>query len=279
MNALPPLATAHLFPSVEARLLELLRALAPDDWERQTVAPQWRVKDIAAHLLDTSLRKLSMARDGSFPPVEPITSAAELAALINRLNREGVSIYRRLSPQVLISLIELASRDLMAYIQTLDPAADALFSVSWAGEERSANWFDTAREFTERWHHQQQIRVAVGAAEPGIMTPELYHPVLDCFMRALPFAYRSVRRAPRTVARFNIAGNCGGTWFLYRAAEDWRLVDIPPGEPAAETTIPQEIAWLIFTKGMTAERAGREVRCTGDIELAAHVLGMVAIVA
>jgi len=22
--------------------------------------------------------------------------------------------------------------------------------VSWAGEEKSANWFDTAREFTER---------------------------------------------------------------------------------------------------------------------------------
>ena len=27
------------------------------------------------------------------------------------------------------------------------------------------------------------------------MTPELYHPVLDCFMRALPFHYRVDVRA------------------------------------------------------------------------------------
>jgi len=40
------------------------------------------------------------------------------------------------------------------------------------------------RELTERWHHQQQIRQATGRA--GIMTPELYHPALDCFMRRLP---------------------------------------------------------------------------------------------
>ena len=56
-----------------------------------------------------------------------------------------------------------------------------MFPVSWAGEEESANWFDTAREFTERWHHQQQIRLAVD--KPGIMTREFYFPVLDCFMR------------------------------------------------------------------------------------------------
>ena len=31
-----------------------------------------------------------------------------------------------------------------------------------AGEAVSANWFDVAREFTERWHHQQQIRLAIG---------------------------------------------------------------------------------------------------------------------
>jgi uncharacterized protein (TIGR03083 family) len=279
MNALPPIATAHLFPRVEARLIELLRSLAPADWERQTVAPQWRVKDVAAHLLDTSLRKLSIARDGCLPPAEPIASAEALAGLINRLNREGVSIYRRLSPQVLISLIEVASRDLTAYVQTLDPAADALFAVSWAGEDRSPNWFDTAREFTERWHHQQQIRLAVEDAGPGIMTPELYHPVLDCFMRALPFAYRATTRPPGTVVRVNVAGDCGGSWFLYRALDRWMLVDVPPAEPAAETTIAQEITWLIFTKGLRQDAAASQVQITGDVELGAQVLKMVAIVA
>ena len=30
----------------------------------QTIAPAWKVKDVAAHLLDTQLRKLSLVRDG-----------------------------------------------------------------------------------------------------------------------------------------------------------------------------------------------------------------------
>ena len=59
-----PILTAHLLPVIEARLLELLRSLRPDEWDLQTVAPAWKVKDVVAHLLDTQLRKLSIVRDG-----------------------------------------------------------------------------------------------------------------------------------------------------------------------------------------------------------------------
>ena len=172
----------------------MLRSLTAEDWERQTVSPRWKVKDVAAHLLDTQLRKLSLARDGYAAEIPVIQSTADLAAFINRLNDEGVRIYRRLSPAVLIAMMELASNQSAEYHQSLDPYAPAMFSVSWAGEQQSLNWFDTARELTERWHHQQQIRLAVN--RPGIMTREFYYPVLDCFMRALPFAYRDVPAQP-----------------------------------------------------------------------------------
>src|SRR5579862_4569736 len=43
---LKPIFTAHLFPALEARLIELLRSLSADDWEKQTLAPKWKVKDI-----------------------------------------------------------------------------------------------------------------------------------------------------------------------------------------------------------------------------------------
>ena len=56
VTRLGPLLTAHLFPALDARLIDLLRSLSPDDWERQTIAPKWTVKDVAAHLLDTQLR-------------------------------------------------------------------------------------------------------------------------------------------------------------------------------------------------------------------------------
>ena len=49
---LPPLDAAPLFPDLHAELLALLRALDPADWERPTVAGAWRVRDVAAHLLD-----------------------------------------------------------------------------------------------------------------------------------------------------------------------------------------------------------------------------------
>jgi len=116
---------------------------------------------------------------------------------------------------------------LAEYHRSRDPNASAPYGVSWAGEEKSSNWFDTAREFTERWHHQQQIRLAVN--KPSIMTRELYYPVLDCFLRALPFTYRTVSAKPGTYLQINVSGECGGNWYLARAEQAWRLTEEPLG--------------------------------------------------
>ncbi|MGB7622596.1 MAG: maleylpyruvate isomerase family mycothiol-dependent enzyme [Terriglobia bacterium] len=277
VESLKPIITIHLFPKLERMLVELLHSLDPDDWERQTLAPRWKVKDVAAHLLDTALRGVSVARDGYAHEPPRIASNVELAAFINRLNQEGVNFYRRLSPAVLISMMEVASRLLGDFHASLDPIATSPFAVSWAGEERSANWFNTAREFTERWHHQQQIRLAVD--KPGIVTPEFYHPVLDCFMRALPFTYRTQTAKAGSYSQFNVSGECGGSWYLYRDSESWRLTQAPLGEKVCDTTIPQEIAWRIFTKGINRDSAMSQVRVSGDTDLGLHILSMISIVA
>ena len=268
--------TAHLFPALDEMLLELLRALTPADWEKQTVSPKCKVKDVAAHLLDTSLRGVSIGHDGYVPPAPKISSSTELGGYINRMNEEGVAVYRRLSPAVLISLMELSTKLLAEYHASRDPYAMAPYGVSWAGEEKSANWFDTAREFTERWHHQQQIRLAVN--RPGIMTRELYFPVLDCFMRALPFTYRNVSAKPGTMVRITVSGECGGIWYLHRAAEGWLLTETECGQQVSEIIIPQEIAWRIFTKVIARETALSQVKITDDAALTLPVLGMVSIV-
>jgi hypothetical protein len=79
MRALTPVYTAALFPSLHRELLALLRGLAAEDWSRPTVAGSWRVRDVAAHLLDVDLRKLSAVRDGHLPaPAGPIGSSADL---------------------------------------------------------------------------------------------------------------------------------------------------------------------------------------------------------
>ena len=276
-RALPPILCAHLLRRVDEQLIHLLRSLTPGEWDLQTVAPAWTVRDVAAHLLDTVLRKLSMARDSCFVEAVDIRSPQALATMVNRMNREGVTVYRRLSPAVLIDWMQVACEQSARFHESLDPFAPAAFAVSWAGEEKSLNWFDTARELTERWHHQQQIRLATN--RPSIVTPDLYHPVLDCFVRGLPFLYREVNVPVGTFIVVEISGECGGQWLLSREPAGWSLVKDASGEAAAHVTIPQDLAWRIFTRGIDREAARSQVEIRGDRELAEKVLHLTAIVA
>jgi uncharacterized protein (TIGR03083 family) len=271
-----PIHSAHLLRRVDDHLLELLASLTPAEWDLPTIAGEWTVRDVAAHLLDTPLRKLSLVRDACFVEPADIRSPQDLVDLVNRLNREGVAVYRRLSPPLLIHLMRLACNQSASFHESLDPLAPAAFPVSWAGEATSLNWFDTARELTERWHHQQQIRLATN--RPGIMTPELYHPVLDCFARGLPHAYRNLDAPPGAVVLLEISGDCGGKWFLLRESTGWTLTDQPIAEPAATVTIPQEIAWRIFTKGLPRDSARARIQIKGHHRLAEGILQLTAIV-
>jgi uncharacterized protein (TIGR03083 family) len=272
-----PILCAHLLRKVDEKLIELLRSLSANEWDVQTVAPRWQVRDVAAHLLDTVLRKLSFVRDSS--PVEKvdIRSPQDVVKLVNRLNEEGVRVYRRLSPPVLIDMMKPACEQSAAFHESLDPFAPAAFGVSWAGEETSLNWFDTARELTERWHHQQQIRLATN--RPGIVTPELYHPVLDCFLRGLPHRYRETQAPAGTVLLVAIEGECGGQWWLSRQSDRWSLVKESHARPAARVTIPQEIAWRVFTKGIDRDSARAQMKIEGDSDLGNRVLALTAVIA
>src|SRR5438445_10080745 len=82
MEPLKPIFTAHLFPRLDAMLIELLRSLTPEDWEKRTVSPKWKVKDVAAHLLDTPLRGVSIARDGYLPEAPRISSSASFRVIV-----------------------------------------------------------------------------------------------------------------------------------------------------------------------------------------------------
>jgi uncharacterized protein (TIGR03083 family) len=275
-NGFRPIHCAHLLRTVDEKLIELLSSLALHEWTLPTVAAPWTVRDVAAHLLDTPLRKLSLVRDSCFVEHAEGRTPQDLVQLVNRLNREGVTVYRRLSPPLLIDMMKVTCEQSARFHESLDPFAPAQFAVSWAGEETSLNWFDTARELTERWHHQQQIRFATN--RPGIMTPELYLPVLDCFVRGLPFAYRNTDAPAGTGVLLNIAGDCGGQWFLRRESARWSFANAPDAEPASRVTVPQELAWRLFTKGVDRDSARSQVDLQGNQALGEVVLQLTAIV-
>jgi mycothiol maleylpyruvate isomerase-like protein len=108
---LPPIVCAHLLRRVDEKLIDLLNSLAPGEWDLPTIAPLWRVREVAAHLLDTALRKLSMVRDSWHVETVKIHSPQDVIAMVNRLNQEGVTVYRRLSPRVLIDLMQRACQE------------------------------------------------------------------------------------------------------------------------------------------------------------------------
>jgi uncharacterized protein (TIGR03083 family) len=273
----PPIKTIHLFPILDQKLIELLRSLTPDEWDLPTVAKRWTVKDVAAHILDTNLRTLSIDKYDYMgdPPVN-VQSNQELINYLNRLNADWVAAFKRVSPAVLIELLETSCKQYSAYLSTLDPFAQAIFSVGWAGEDVSANWFNIAREYTEKWHHQQQIREAVN--KPGIMTEELYHPFLDTFMRALPFTYRNTSAPEGTVLQFTLTGTGGGDWYLVRK-DKWELTQTPATPPTAHTSIDGSIAWKLFSKSWRRGDVQQYMNIQGDHLLGDVVLDMISVMA
>jgi uncharacterized protein (TIGR03083 family) len=276
MQPVGPTYTVELFPGLHEHLLALLLELAPGDWNKPTACTLWSVRDIAAHMLDGDLRKLSVTRDGYLAsPDREIGSHSDLVAYLNRLNEQFVSASRRLSPQVLIDLLAFTGPKVHAALAALDANASSAYPVAWAGEDRSANWFDIGREYTERWHHQQQIRDAVGA--PPLTSREWLHPVLDIFMRALPFQYRDVRSPGGGEVSVTISGQAGGTWSLVCQPGGWQLFEGHAASPRSLIIISQDDAWRLFTKGMHGEVAASRAIVEGDPDLAMPFFGTVAI--
>lgn len=267
-KSLPRIEVVHLFPELESRLLEVLDGLSGEDWQKPTVCPAWTVKDVAAHLLDGALRRLAMQRDGHFPPPPDgdLNDYADLVGFLNELNATWVEAVRRLSPRLIRELLEWSGGPFVRLLESLDPSAPALFPVAWAGEETSLNWFDVAREFTERWHHQQQIREAVGA--PALTERRFLHPVLATFLRGLPHHYRNVVRPAGTKLEIEILGRAGGRWVLEREETGWRLSPNGSGKPKARLMLEEDLAWRLLTNGVDPDQAADSIRIEGDRELA-----------
>lgn len=279
LRPLAPTLTADRFPALGRELIALLRSLSDEQWRLPTVASRWDVKDIAAHLLDTACRRLSMGRDGFTPPPpgRSIEGYEDLVGFINDLNAGWVLAFRRLSPRLLTDFLELVETPFGEHVLRIDPWAPALFPVAWAGQEESLAWFDIARELTERWHHQQQIRLAVGA--PPLDDPWLSEPVFDTFLRALPHGYRNVSAPAGTALAVRIEGRENYTYTLQAREGGWDLQAGEAQESAARIILAEEPAWLLFTRGLRGEEAKRRARIEGDPALAAQFFEILAVMA
>ncbi len=271
-------AVKHLFAELDEKLIQLLKSLKPEDWEKPTVAKLWRVKEVAAHLLDGNLRVLSIQRDRYFGEQPPASSAyPDLVNWLNQLNADWVKASKRISPGVLILLHEVTGPLVNAYYQSLDLKEKAIFPVAWAGEPESLNELHLAREYTEKWLHQQQIRDAVD--KPGILNKTFFYPFIATFMLALPHTYKHIQAEIGTTIQLTITSDAGGTWLLQKEANYWSLQEQKNVNPTAEVIIPPAIAWKLFSKSIRPDHVIGQVTIRGDYNLGKVALEMVAVMA
>jgi len=254
-----PVDLRPLFTPLRASLTELLQATGPDGWQRPTACEGWSVADVASHLLGVELGNVSRRRDTHRLDPGP---GENLGVWLAAFNEDWVRACRRLSSQVLISLLDLAGTWFDEFLVGLD--LDAMGPpIWWIGPDPAPVWLDVAREYSERWVHQQQLRDALD--KPGLTDGTFLHPVLLTFIHALPHALASVERPVGTTAEFVASGDGGGMWHVIRTATRWELrPGEPANEPACRVSGPASNIWRLY-----ANYPGVQLSADGDHELAA----------
>ncbi len=277
MNNLSIIDTRKLFRKNTDELINLLKLLNREQWLKPTCYPEWTVKDIAAHLLQSGMHRLSKQRDGfptdkSLPPL----SFNEIMDIISNSNDSWQEMFASISPELIINLLTHSEYDLCTFFENLSLSGQAPFSVAWAGETVSENWFDMAREFTERWHHHQQIREAVGA--PPRAQAEYLNPVLKTLMRAVPYWYSELTFDDGTQIHIEISGEAGGIWILLRNNNLWELKTGFSETPAtAEIKLSEDTAWRFLTRTINSSQAADLIQFSGNLQLARNFLRVKAI--
>lgn len=283
MQPLTPVLTVGLFPEIRYRLVGLLAGLSATQWSAPTVCPGWSVKDVALHLLGVNVANISRRRDGLrdalaafVPPAADLSDPTTFVETIANWNEVWVVATRRLSPRLLCELLTMTGETVEAVYRDLDLLAQG-DTVSWAGPEPAPVWLDVAREYTEQWVHQAQIRDALGL--PVLDEPRLFAPVLDTFMWALPHTLRDMASPPGTALRVVIAGEAGGEWWAVRKNGWWLLSKELRRQADASVMMDQNTAWRLMTKGLSPSSAQHLVQIEGESQLGGKVLDMTAIIA
>ena len=188
-----------------------------------------------------------------------------------------MDVARRWSPAVLIGLIGHLGPQLDQFWAALD-LDRAGEPVSWAAPGLPAPvWLDVAREYTEYWVHQQQVRDAVG--RPGAADERLTAPVTGTFLRAVPHALRHLSAEPGACLHIQVTGPGGGSWTIQRRGFGWAVDRGAPAQHAAALVrLSSDCLWRVATRGISVQTARDQAAISGDQALGSAALNLVAII-
>jgi uncharacterized protein (TIGR03083 family) len=269
---LPAFDVRPLLAAERSELLGLLHMLGDDEWSAGTVCTGWSVHDVALHLLGNDLGRLGQPSAAALAGAETFE---ELAATIEQSNEAWVATARAMIPATLVpDLLALTGGKLDVALATVDLQAPGV-AVRWTGSGPTPCWLDLAREYTERWLHQAQIREAVG--RQPLQHRRWLHPVIDTFVRALPQAYDDVAAQVGTSVAFVVTGDAGGRWWLRRGPDRWHLEPAPERPADATVELPADAAWRFMARLGDVDAARASAVITGSRALGEPALSAVAV--
>jgi uncharacterized protein (TIGR03084 family) len=208
-----------------AELYEVLSMLAEPDWDRDTPAAGWTVRDQVTHLAYFDEAATTSATD----PDRFRAESRELVSGGNDFPDRIAARHRTLSGAEVFGWLQRARREYLDTFAALDPGTQ----LPWYGPPMSAASSVTAR-LMETWAHGQDVVDALGLTRRP--TARLRH-VAHLGVRTLGWSFR-VRGLPEPDApvRVELAGPDGEPW-------TWG-----PADAADRVTGPAEDFCLVVTQ-------------------------------
>ncbi|PKP53486.1 MAG: hypothetical protein CVT92_04110 [Bacteroidetes bacterium HGW-Bacteroidetes-1] len=273
-----PIETLSLFEDLNQELIYFLADLQPNEWLLPSPINGRTVKDLASHLVDGSLRRISMQRDHFFEQSEnDLSYLPDLINHVQTLNQQWIIATRRLSPRILVEILKKYEQEVFELYSRLKSDDEALFPVAWAYQDRSLNWFDIARDYTEKWHHQMQMRMAVN--QPLLMSERFLTPVYETFLLALPAHLdRKASDYRDHLLEVEITGEIRMRFSFINKSSQWSSIENNNVNFDTRITIPASVGWILFTNtDLEKEKYIHQITITGNQELAMAVLSLTTV--
>jgi uncharacterized protein (TIGR03083 family) len=267
-------ATPALAPE-RAALLQLLRGLSTEDWERPTECPAWNVQQLALHILGDDLSLLARQRDATLKQGLVLYGESHpgltFMQLLDGFNEQWVTASKFFSRELLLALLEVVgewSDDFYANVglDTISREPVGFF----AQIEPSPYWQIIAREYAERVIHQSQIRRAVGASELG---GEIVAWMGRVVVHALALWLADYQASDG--ATIGMDFGTAGSWTWRRGADGWSVIEGIDAPDARVGVAPDHVVRLL-TRGVSADGANSVLEVSGDEQLARGALALVA---
>jgi uncharacterized protein (TIGR03083 family) len=273
-SASPVEAVAALFEIERARLLDLLKDLEEQDWQRPSPCPGWTVLGLASHLLGDDFGILARLRDNYMGTASPEgLSEGEFIDWLDELQMEWVRAARRVSPRLVVELLEWTGPRLVAFLGDED-LTERSACVSWAGPAPVPRWLDQLRELSEYWIHRQQLLEAVG--RPVDLDPTLLRPVLLGLRWAFPYRLSQADLASDGAVQITVGEPVNERWTLVASNGAWNFSEASPEHFIARASLTADEAWRLLTNNL--RHASSRLEISGEERAAAVLLSTRAII-